>query len=507
MLARAMQGPRPQRMKGAEPQLLSASGPVVQRKVTIGKQALPRYGKQARELWNEIRLDLFDANISPHGLKHRYFDQILTSPNGTYKKPVYAFDTTDDFREYFVADIEKRLGQEEKRAAVERAIKRKNKSFELTKRTVRPFMLRRPAWPKGYREMLGATAGEDLRHVVRNATIKRALESELQVLRKQLSVEQLDEYYANFAKAIKIEPKQHHLETLSEIYKHLYLNARNLFPGPGAVNQMIGFTADPIIKFGMELKKEGEKLVSIDSVADQLSAIVEARVRQIRKKGTKLKAGKTRFLEGHGGYFDNVKDYIAQLHQLWHDEYGEEDEKDPTSVVAPSGKLAERTTELGDNLGFDSLPGDDVASRQAPLLEFETAVQSGKLVPGTLALAEKARVFLGLEAKESKATGSFRDVKDTATMDAEGVELTQRHLKQHVTKGQRVSKTAAVYLNAVRDYITAEILEAAGNKAKEAGRSRIDQSQVIAAVTEDDDLAALVAPSKVTEEDLSGEEE
>jgi histone H2A len=62
-----------------------------------------------------------------------------------------------------------------------------------------------------------------------------------------------------------------------------------------------------------------------------------------------------------------------------------------------------------------------------------------------------------------------------------------RYLRRHLTSS-RISPSAGVYMAAVIEYLSAEILELAGNAAKEQKRTRITPRHIMIAVRGDEEL-------------------
>eukprot|EP01083_Nonionella_stella_P068733 182706_1 len=70
----------------------------------------------------------------------------------------------------------------------------------------------------------------------------------------------------------------------------------------------------------------------------------------------------------------------------------------------------------------------------------------------------------------------------------------------------RVNEGAAVYLTAVLEYITAEVLELAGNSCKDCKRRRIQDKHIFMAFDQDDELKELITKNttitSITKQDL-----
>ena len=144
----------------------------------------------------------------------------------------------------------------------------------------------RPSWPAALKALKGVAAGDNVRHVVRNATLKRSLD----IAWSRAPDDQRKAAFAKLAADLHVPLAQNATvdQIATAIYKALYLHPDNLFAGDGPVNQVIGFSADPVRLIGEELLAAEDELVDLREVVLRVNAAVFDAARKIRADGATL---------------------------------------------------------------------------------------------------------------------------------------------------------------------------------------------------------------------------
>lgn len=345
------------------------------RRMTVAGAAIKPYGKTGKDLWQYAKDNMF----STYGTRDVFLKEFCKS-DVDYGTPA----------EFLVAFKER--------------LSTLGKLRSLTS-------LSRPAWPAEYKELLKFQGGDNIRHVVRNATLKRALLDDYEDTKmlfedafadlagseQALRVEaELCDRYAKMAArlGVKLTAVGSSERIVQDLYQALYLNLGNLFAGVGGDNQLIGFAADPVEQYGRTLQAKGYEEVSIAGVYNEMLRLILVSYSAV--------AGRA----GKSGTLDKLKELMASIQGLltarkeqWLLEVkGDMDEEDPT---APAALLAEDPIDFGANFGFDLLDErsgvgggpKNAAHRNEILLWVETQL-SGEVLPGTDELADILAKFM-----------------------------------------------------------------------------------------------------------------
>lgn len=325
-----------------------AGGAVVQRRITIGGEAYTHASRRVNTLFDEVVTPALEQEgYKLYGIKSQLVEFIRQ-----YREAPRAFADGGEFLRAFFPWLGDRVRPT--RGSPTPVLKK----FEVGR-------MSRPAWPKDYSSKLGAQSGDNIRHVVRNATLKRALVIEAARLKSApLAVQK--KYFAAMAGLLGVSLSEGaSLDViLPAIYRVLYLNEDNLFAGDGPTNQIIGFAADGIRVMGEEYLGMGDALVDMIEVNKRISYHIYAQAEKVRANP----------------YY---KEYIiSRLQETILESLKSLVDANDGGLQIPAEIVGDLVADMGLNFGFDLIDGrrdEDsvgIAERQARLLRVERALQA-----------------------------------------------------------------------------------------------------------------------------------
>lgn len=313
--------------------------PPVQRVIQIGDETYTHGSrKKVNYLFDHIVAPLLEREgYKTYGIKSKLVEYIRDNNND--------FTDVDAFLDTFMRWLE---GQE-------RNVKGGGKTSVLKRFDI--SRMARPKWNEKLKEELGFEDGDNIRHVIRNATLKRALKIEYD----RPHIEDRDDRIREIAEHIGLSTDATIDVIAQKIYNEVYLNEANLFSGDGAYNQIIGFAAD-------QVKRCGEDLLNSDELVNPLE-IAEGVKRLVMDA-----SGQTKFGRLNPVTIDlcNIIDTVINEKTF---------EGDSIDYVEAE-YMGDLIMDIGLNLGFDLIDGRvpadqiNIAERQGELLQIETELQN-----------------------------------------------------------------------------------------------------------------------------------
>ena len=250
--------------------------------------------------------------------------------------------------------------------------------------------------------------------MIRNATILKALKAEYDAA-LTTGPEAALNHFREIARALKLDDSGDTAwELFSRVYKAAYLNFGNLFPGAGAINRVIGLTADDIIGTGLEWLKTGELASEeeIEAIFDHVAYKIgeksdqtEGQILALLHQGKIQQQGADRFLNGLEEFFDEISDYLIDRQ----DDFIEraevvQDESGETYGGVLKAEVGYDLIQIGNNFGFD-IPIEPVEPTHMEILLQTEQFLAGYQPGDTGNLIGVLTNFLSLKNILSKGSG------------------------------------------------------------------------------------------------------
>ncbi len=340
---------------------------------TVDGEDITKTGATGVWLLSELKYRLLDLGLSVYGVT-RYFRNVIF-PEEEGKN--YSLDE-------FLGKYSKLAMEEAKRVKQEKA--KRKKGDDRIQSWTRELVLSRPAWTDEHKAM--TVAGQDIRHIVRNATIKNAILSEYRYEQARGTTET----FLRIAEDLNIPVAQgeHPWNAMKSVYNTAFLNKLNLFAGGGGVNRIIGLVADPMISLGNRVAASNEVPTSDDVTAIYLEVdnLIQNQIASTWEQGQRLKQGSEVFLDEVEDFYELITDFLDDAYAEWLRQV-EDDETD--GLYNTMGDLL-RT--IGENFGFDLPTEEGEAKDKVPIL-LEVEERLGNYEPGDPAeLVETLYLFL-----------------------------------------------------------------------------------------------------------------
>ena len=97
---------------------------------------------------------------------------------------------------------------------------------------------------------------------------------------------------------------------------------------------------------------------------------------------------------------------------------------------------------------------------------------------------------------KGKGKGKTGDGTRRSQSDMAGLQMSVARVQRYIRKGNyapKVAKLSGVFMSAVLEYCVAEVLELAGNAAKDQNRKTISPRHILLAVKNDEELSSLLS--------------